>query len=65
MMGNPASSSIANFIMDALKSLDYVPGIKIYYVDDSLYSIPRDKIEHPSLKFTYELEQDRKNPFRT
>lgn len=77
MMGSPASPSIANFIMellisDVLRSLDFKPGIELYYVDDSLYSIPEDKVNifintfntyHPSLKFTFELEVNRKLAF--
>lgn len=77
MMGNPASPSIANVIMDlliseVLESLDFQPGISVYYVDDSLYSVPGNKVDefvsafnryHPSLKFTHELEQDRKLAF--
>lgn len=77
MMGSPASPSIANFIMeivisDVLDSLNFKPGIQLYYVDDSLYSVPEDKVTtfvntfnsyHPSLKFTYELEDDRKLAF--
>ena len=76
-MGNPSSPSIANLMMEViiqevLSSINYYVPIGIYYVDDSLFCIPREKIDefvsafnafHPKVQFTFELEKNQRLPF--
>jgi hypothetical protein len=76
-MGNPASPTLANLVMNnliknTLKKFDFNIPFLYLYVDDTILAIPMDKIDivirefnnfHPKLKFTYEMEVDGKIPF--
>lgn len=76
-MGNPASPSLANLVMNflvnsVLKKVSYhIPFVKIY-VDDTSLAIPKNKKKdillefnsfHKNLQFTMETEVDGKIPF--
>ncbi|CAD6221817.1 GSCOCG00011645001-RA-CDS, partial [Cotesia congregata] len=76
-MGNPASPSLANVVMNfiinkALDKLDFhIPLLKLY-VDDTLLLIPKDKVDHvfgcfnsinDKIKFNIEIEKESRLPF--
>ncbi|XP_044747193.1 uncharacterized protein LOC123308546 [Coccinella septempunctata] len=76
-MGNPASPSLANFIMTyliekVLQKLKFIVVFIKLYVDDTITAIPSDKADellsefnsyHPRIKFTIEKEKDGELPF--
>ncbi|XP_044752677.1 uncharacterized protein LOC123312358 [Coccinella septempunctata] len=76
-MGNPASPSLANFIMTyliekVLQKLKFIVAFIKLYVDDTITAIPSDKADellsefnsyHPRIKFTIEKEKDGELPF--
>lgn len=76
-MGNPASPILANIVMDhilkkTIKLLPFpVPFLKVY-VDDTILSIPKDKVDiildifnsvNKKIQFTMEIEKDNMLPF--
>lgn len=76
-MGSPVSMACANLVMEdiesrALKALSYKPLIYCRFVDDTILAIPRDQIQNTinifnsidsNIKFTMEIESDKKLPF--
>ncbi|XP_057324832.1 uncharacterized protein LOC130667337 [Microplitis mediator] len=76
-MGNPASPILANIVMDhilkrIMKLLPFpVPFLKVY-VDDTILSIPEDKVDsildifnsvNKKIQFTMEIEKENRLPF--
>ncbi|XP_045483540.1 uncharacterized protein LOC123688859 [Harmonia axyridis] len=71
-MGNPASPTLANIVMNYLiskcvKKLSFVIPVLKLYVDDTFIAVPNDKIDefletfnafHPRIQFTLEKEVD-------
>ena len=71
-MGSPCSPSLANLVMEmcvdsVLNNVDFTVPLAIYYVDDSLFSVPEGKVQsflnmfnsyHESIQFTLEIEQN-------
>ena len=76
-MGNPLSPFFSEVVMRDLENkrislLDYIPKFFVRYVDDIFCIIPADKVQyttrmfekhHDSLKFTHEMEEERKLNF--
>lgn len=76
-MGNPASPSIANIVMNYLikhtiKKLNFIIPVLKIYVDDLVLAVPKNKIEfvvscfnnfNSKLKFTVEIEKHNMLPF--
>lgn len=76
-MGNPASPVLANLVIEyvfkhVINSLPFIAFFGLYYVDDSLFAIPKDKCSlildkfnnfDRNIQFTMEVENDGKLPF--
>lgn len=76
-MGNPASPVLANLVVEyvfkkVINNLPFIVFFGFYYVDDSLFAIPKDKgpilLEkfnnfHSSIQFTIEYEKEGRLPF--
>lgn len=76
-MGNPTSPSFANLVMEiiitsVLDRLPFFVPLAMYYVDDTLFAIPKTRINdtvqefnnfHPRIQFTHEMETNKQIPF--
>ena len=76
-MGSPIFPIIADLVMqdlegEIIKKLDFTVPLYYRYVDDTILSIPRDKINnivdefknyHKRLKLTFEIENNNSIPF--